>query len=323
MGLGLVMGLGGCLVLGGNGTDPNDAVCVVDYDECLDLGVDEGICQAIYDACEGDEGGGETGDPGDDGGDCWDQVQQCLEENGGDEEQCQGIIDECQGGEDDGQPPGDDGMGCWEEVEWCYDNSPDPQECEDLAQQCLGDDGNPDDGGDGGNQCEEILEQCAEQYGEQDIPEECWHEYEQCVDPGDPPPCEDGNNDPACCNDGCCAGQPDCPGDCEQQYNECVDSGESEEQCAGQYQQCVGQPPGDDGGVDPGEACFEVADACQQVSPGSGECDALWDVCEQGSEDCVYNFYECMGLEFGDIDAVYNSDPEQAAQCVEEMANCG
>ena len=283
--LGLAAGVLGCSVVIGEdgGSNPGDAVCIVDYDECLDLGVDEGICQAIYESCAGDDGGGTDGG-GDDGGGCWDEVQQCLEDNDGDEAQCQDVIEACQG--DDGGDGGDDGDTCWDEVEQCYEANPDADECEALAQMCLGgdDDGMPDDGGDDGEPmgCEEILQQCADDEG--NIPDECWWEYEQCVgvgDDGEPPPCMDPD-DPECCADGACG--------CEQEYNACLDAGEDPQACEEEYQSCVGMPT-DDGGDDGNpyfEQCSELADHCEQTQAQElNYCEPIWNSCEPGvADDC-------------------------------------
>ncbi len=327
VGLGLLMGLGGCLVFP-NGQDPNDAICVVDYDECLELGVDERVCESIYEACEGQGEGGESGGDGDDGDDCWDEVQQCLEDNGGDEQQCQGIIDECQGGEDDG-PPGDDGNSCWDEVEQCYESNPEPQACEDLAEMCLGgDDGNPDDGGDegmddGGNQCEEILQACADEYGEGEIPEECWWEYEQCVDPG----CNDPE-EPGCCPDGCCEGEQCCGPDagcCDQEYNQCIEGGGDPQECEAQYNQCVGNP-GDDGGDEGGqtELCEAIANYCYNYPGNEENCDQTMNLCQEDPySDCFPAFYQCVGVEEGDEQGLYDVDDEIAQVCFDELASCG
>ena len=317
--LGFAAGVAGCSVVIGEdgGSDPGDAVCIVDYDECLDLGVDEAICQAIYESCAGDEGG-DTDGGGDDGGGCWDEVQQCLEENDGDEAQCQDVIEACQG-DDDGGDAGDDGNTCWDEVEQCYEANPDSVECEALAQMCLGgdDDGMPDDGGDGEPPgCEEILEQCADDVG--DIPDDCWQEYEQCVGVGDDgePPCMDPG-DPECCADGNC--------DCEQQYNECLDSGEDPGQCDEQYQWCVGMPT-DEGGEDgdPSQICQELGNHCEQTQAAENNyCEPIWNNCDAGlPDDCFQEFFGCVGLEYGDVMSLWDVDEMTSFQCYENLANC-
>jgi len=317
--LGFAAGLAGCSVVIGEG-DGGDAVCIVDYDECLDLGVDEGICQAIYESCAGDDGGGSDG--GDDGGGgCWDEVQQCLEDNDGDEAQCQDIIEACQGGDDgDGEGDGgDDGQTCWDEVEQCYEANPDSDECEALAQMCLGgDDGMPDDGGDGEPMgCEEILEQCADPDG--NISDDCWWEYEQCVGGGDDgePPCMDPD-DPQCCADGACG--------CEEQYNQCVDSGQDPTQCEEEYQWCIGMPT-DDGGDDGNpyfEQCDELANHCEQTQASEvGYCEPIWNACQPGEADeCFYEFFDCVQLEFGDTMSLWDVDEMTSFSCYESLSSC-
>ena len=167
------------IVLPGGDGDGGNLECILDYDECIDLGLDADLCQSIYESCEGEgEDGGEDGDGGDDGDSCWDDVQECIEAAEGDEDACADVIDECSGGDeggDDGEPPP---PSCWDEVETCYEDNPDSDECQALADECAGSDdgGDPDD-------CDQAYADCAEMNGENDPT--CWANYEECTGGGD------------------------------------------------------------------------------------------------------------------------------------------
>lgn len=328
MALGFASGLAGCLVLGEGGAIPEDAACVVDYDECLSLGVNEEICQSIFDACAGDEGGEEGGD---EGGSCWDEVNACLEEHDGDEEACQDVIEACIGGDEGGEDGGDDGGSCWDEVEWCFEADPDSPDCEALAEECLGggDDGGDDGGGedeggdDGGEPCEEILEACAEPGGE--ISEECWHEYETCLEP---PDCAD---DPECCEgEECCDGGECCDGEdcCELQYNQCIDDGWDPSECEWQYMECTGDPGGDggdEGGATIEEGCETVHEHCQQsgleVDP---DCAVVANTCgDPEYYGCYVEFFEgCVGIAVEDYDVLHEFDAADLTHCYEDLTSC-
>jgi hypothetical protein len=284
-----------CVLIGDPTGQADNAQCILDYDECINLGVGAEICQAIHDECSGDgeDSDGQTGGPDPTGG-CWDEVQNCLEESNGNEQECADLIQQCEGGDDgdDGdEPPNDeDGQTCWDEVEQCYETNADHAECEGLAEMCGA------DGGDGPavDPCQEAVQDCLEMGGDE---QECYAEVPGCCSPDDP-----------ACNPA--------PNDCEERYGQCVDSGQSEDECHAEFEQCLDGPDPTGEPPQPDYVCDDILEHCYQNQELADVCGSISERCIDGeATECTNQFFDCAQVEPGE-------QWEAPADCYTQLEQC-
>ena len=276
-----------CVLIGDPTGQVDNAQCILDYDECINLGVGAEICQAIHDECSGagEDSDGQTGGPDPTGG-CWDDVQHCLEESNGDEQQCADLIQQCEGGDDGGEPPNDGGEppndddgepSCWDAVEQCYDMNADPHECEALAEMCGGADGGE---GPGVDPCQQAVQDCLEMGGDE---QQCYEAVPGCECPPDDPQCNP------------------VPDDCEVEYQQCVDSGQSEDECHANLDQCLGGGPEPTGEPpQPDYVCDDILEHCYQDEDLGDICGSIAERCFDGeATECTNAFFECAQVDPG------------------------